>query len=138
VKRLATAVVAVAIAGCGGAGTPTARPVVQAWTDAIRTHDYAAANSLFALPTELLNGVRVHATIPAEIDVFNRSLPCGAVLVDTEPTAFGRTLATFRLVPGPGGACKGTAQVTFRIVKGHIVEWLRKDNPKPLTDLQET
>jgi hypothetical protein len=130
-KRAAVLVVALAIAGCGGTKAPSDQAVVQAWTDAIRSGDYRHANALFALPSLIENGVVVHATLRAEIDVFNRTLPCGAVLLRTEPIAFGRTLATFRLVPGPGGACSGTARVTFLIAKGHIVEWRRESDGSP-------
>jgi hypothetical protein len=49
------------------------------------------------------------ATLRAEIDVFDRSLPCGAVVTRTAPAGGGRIEATFRLVAGPGGPCHGAA-----------------------------
>jgi hypothetical protein len=130
-RARALALTAAVLAGCGSSA-PSDHEVVRAWTDAIRAGDYKRADALFALPVRIQNGVEVKATLPEEVDVFNRTLPCGAVLLRTEPTAFGRTLATFKLIEGPGGACTGTAKVTFRIVKGHIVEWLRETDGPPL------
>lgn len=119
---------ALVLAGCG-AHERTDVEVVKAWSDAVRKGDYKQADALFALPSVIENGARVRATQRAEVTVFNRSLPCGAVLERTEKASGGRLLATFRLVPGPGGPCEGTAQVTFRVEKGHITEWRRESDP---------
>ncbi len=131
------ALVLLALAGCGSSGaskTPKVSgdaAVVDAWSKAVRDHDYKKAADLFALPSTIENGVRVRARHRADVDIFNRSLSCGAILTGTTPTGAGRLLATFRLVRGPGGACKGKAQVRFRIQKGHITEWIRLDSGPP-------
>jgi hypothetical protein len=104
---------------------------VRAWTDAIRAGHYAQANALFALPSTIENGTRIHATLRAEIDVFNRSLPCGAILTHETATGGGRVEATFRLVAGPGGPCRGAAKVRFRILRGRITEWIRESTGPP-------
>ena len=138
-QRLAAGALIVALAGCGGGGAKPdasspkapddAAAVIRDWAAAVRTGDYKRADALFALPAELGNGVRIHATRRAEVSVFNRSLPCGAIVTGTKPIAGGRTVATFKLVRGQGGECSGSAQVTFRIRDGHITEWLRESDP---------
>lgn len=141
------ALIALAVAGCGGstdAEKPEATPqpsadakVVKRWTDAVRTRDYKTAADVFALPSTIENGVKVRATKRAEVDIFNRSLSCGSFLTGTTPAGGGRILATFRLVRGPGGPCKGKAQVRLRIEDGRITEWIRIDSGPP-PDAQQT
>lgn len=133
------ALAAVVLAGCGSSDPsppPTSASasegVVRAWTDAVRERRYARAAELFALPSRIQNGVTVRATRRSHIDIFNRSLSCGAVLKSTAPQDDGRLLATFRLVKGPGGTnCSGLAQVRFRIRGGRITEWSRVDTAPP-------
>ena len=61
---------------------------------------------------------------------FNRTLPCGAKLIGTEPAAHGFLIATFRLTERPGrGECGSgtgeTARTAFRVRGGRITDWLR-------------
>ncbi len=135
----AGALIVAALAGCGSSG-PSDADVVRDWSDAVRERDYAEAADLFALPSVIENGITVRATRRAQVDVFNRSLSCGAILKDTEPANDGRLIATFRLVDGaggPGSRCSGEAHVRVHVVKGHITEWIRQDRDPP-PDSRET
>ena len=140
-RVLAPVLAAAALAGCGGDSSPNPAEdqsaVIRAWADAVRTGDYKEANELFALPAAISNGQpTLKLTTRAQIDVFNRSLPCGAILLDTQKSAGGRLLATFRLTDGANGRSCGNgkgnkARVTFRIRDGHIEEWLRERTGPP-------
>ena len=153
------AVLALAVAACGGGGddgprraatpapsasaTPTATPdevaapdpadvaVVRDWADTLRHGRARAAARYFAVPSVVANGtapLKLESRAAAEF--FNRTLPCGARLLDTEPAARGFFIATFRLTerPGPGrcgSGTGGTARTAFRVRDGRITEWLR-------------
>jgi hypothetical protein len=132
--------------GCGGSDKrPTAAPessqaeqVIRTWTDAVRKADYATANELFARPSTILNGSRKFRLEKIDqIDAFNRSFPCGAVLKSTQEQAGDHTLATFKLVKASDGRdCRGsvgaTARVSFLIdADGHIQEWFRVSTEPP-------
>jgi hypothetical protein len=104
--------------------------VIEAWSDALREGDVETAAGFFALPSVAENGpqlVRIRDRDDARL--FNRSLPCGAVLMAAESQgAF--TTATFELTerPGPGLCGPGAgeeAQTAFVIEAGEIVEWRR-------------
>ena len=61
---------------------------------------------------------------------FNRTLPCGAKVIDAEPAAHGFFIVTFRLTerPGPGSCGAGTgetARTAFRVRDDLITDWLR-------------
>jgi hypothetical protein len=140
---LALGALILVLAGCGGAKTTTPvepaadADVIRAWADAVRDHNYDDANALFALPATIANvGPKVRITERSGIDVFNRSLPCGAKLLDTQVASGGYVRATFELVDGTG-PCEGEADVSFRIVDGHITEWLREGTAPP-ADTTET
>lgn len=112
--------------------------VVRAWADALRRGHVAAAAAYFALPAVVANGSPpLHLSTRATVRSFNRSLPCGARLVATEPTPHGFLVATFRLTERPGaGECgSGTghlARVAIRVRDGHIAYWLRIESmPRP-------
>jgi hypothetical protein len=112
--------------------------VVRAWADALRHGHVAAAAAHFALPAVVANGSPpMRLATRATVRGFNRSLPCGARLVATEPTPHGFFVATFRLTERPGaGECgSGTgrdARVAIRVRGGHITYWLRIENvPRP-------
>ena len=122
--------VLIVLAGCGGAVVPESRPgaaaVARAWTDAVRERDYAAANALFAVPAVVANGTpRMRLDTQAEVNDFNRSLPCGAFVTGAEELERGYVRVRFRLAPGPGCG-DDDAEVTFRVVDGRITEWLRE------------
>jgi hypothetical protein len=112
--------------------------VVRAWADALRHGHVAAAAAYFALPAVVANGSPPsRLATRAAIRGFNGSLPCGALLVATQPTPHGFLVATFRLVERPGaGTCGsgtgGLARVAIRVSGGHISYWLRIDDvPRP-------
>lgn len=105
--------------------------VVRRWADTLRGGDVAGAARLFALPAV----VQIIPTEPAQrlttraqVREFNRSLPCGALVVRTERRgAYAEGL--FRLVERPGATCDGpggTARAAFKVRDGRIVEWRRR------------
>ena len=136
--------IAIALAGCGGGGSdsdgsagaiaghgdPADVRVIDAWVTALRHGDVGAAARYFAIPSVAENGpVLLHIRSPGDARRFNRSLPCGALLVRAE-TAGEFTTATFRLTerPGPGTCGPGTggiAKTSFVIRDGKIVQWRR-------------
>ncbi len=160
---------AFALGACGGGGgdgadraatpTPTATAtsspdeaavpdaadveIVRAWADTLRDGRVRAAARYFALPSVVSNGtgpIRLESRAAAEF--FNRTLPCGAELVDTEPAPHGFFIATFRLTERPGrGRCGSgtgeTARTAFRVRDGRITDWLRvqdvSDGPETLS-----
>ncbi len=156
-RALSLAVVALVVAGCGGGGgdsaakpspTPTKAPersaaapapgvdaadadVVTAWADTLRGGDVEGASALFALPATVSNGTPpIRLKTRAQVRLFNRTLSCGAKVIDTEDAAHGFVVATFRLTerPGPGSCGQGTgatARTAFRIKDGLITDWLR-------------
>jgi hypothetical protein len=165
-SRLALLVgLALVLGGCGGGGgtaggEPDARRpptttapshvdaaearVVRAWSDALRHGHVAAAAAYFALPAVVSNGSPpLRLPTRAAVRGFNRSLPCGARLVATEPTPHGFLVATFRLTERPGtGQCgSGTghlARVAIRIRRKHITYWLRIEGvPRPVRPAPE-
>ena len=104
--------------------------MIEGWAQALKRGDADAAAAYFAIPSVAENGpllVRIRNTGQAK--AFNESLPCGAVVTRAE--SVGRfTTATFRLTERPGpGSCGpgtgGTAQTSFVIRDGKIVEWRR-------------
>lgn len=126
------ALLVLALAGCGGSDPPAAKSpvdVVKAWADAVREGDYEAANALFAVPAKIANGeAPVILDSREKINIFNRSLPCGAIFQKAQAIADDYLRVTFRLTEGSGcgsGAGK-PAEVSFKIVDGLIVEWLRE------------
>lgn len=142
-RRLAVPLAAAALlAGCGSS-TPAHKPqgdagvqVARRWADAERAGRFSVATALFAVPAKVANGGPVmQFDTRAEIDFFNRSLPCGAILKHTRPAGKGRFVATFELTEraGPGSNCGpgvgAAADVAFRVRRGRIVEWLRVPTP---------
>lgn len=153
------AVAIAAIAGCGGSDradlttpgvqrhaapvaptatpTPSAGPapaeqvrVIRRWADLLRHGRVTAASRMFTLPAVVANpGPRFQLGSRAELQFFNRTLPCGGRLVDTELR--GRyVVATFVLTERPGGLGCGSgvghkAQTAFLIKGKRIAEWLR-------------
>ena len=154
-----TVLCALGIASCGGGGdddgggadakpSPTTRPegsaaapdpdvdaddlrVVRAWADTLRRGDVEGAAELFALPALVSNGTRpIRLKTRSDVRFFNRTLPCGAKVIDAESAPHGFVIATFRLTERPGeGACGGgtggTARTAFRVRAGLITDWLR-------------
>ncbi|ADB50414.1 hypothetical protein [Conexibacter woesei] len=115
----------------GGDVDPAAVAVIRDWADTLRRGDVREAARRFALPTAVANGTRpLTLTTRAQVEAFNRSLPCGAVLLETAAGGRGLIVATFRLTerPGPGSCGSGTgrtAQAAFVVEDGLITHWLR-------------
>jgi hypothetical protein len=109
--------------------------VIGNWVDALRAGHVQVAAGYFALPSVVENGTppeRIETR--ADAVAFNRSLPCGAKLVQAKPE--GRFIAaTFRLTERPGGACGSgvgqLARTAFIIRDGKIAQWRRLPNPAP-------
>ena len=104
--------------------------VIREWTDALRGGNVEEAASYFSIPSVAQNGA-ILIRIGSEDDAraFNRSLPCGAILVGAE-SAGEFTTATFELTerPGPGSCGAGIGQeasTAFVIRDGKIAEWRR-------------
>lgn len=105
--------------------------VVRAWADTLRHGRVRAAARYFAVPAVVANGTDpIRLESRAAIEFFNRTLPCGAKLIGTEPARRGFFIATFRLTERPGrGRCGSgageTARTAFRVRGDRITEWLR-------------
>lgn len=148
-STLLLAIAVIALAGCGGgsAGAPTAQAprqsaaspatgpagdaqVIRRWADTLRTGDVAGAARLFALPTVTVvtpGAPALELRTRGQAQAFNRSLPCGAVLLRTEREQ-GMTVGVFRLTERPGATCDGTgavARTAFVIERGRITHWIR-------------
>jgi hypothetical protein len=144
-KSVVVGVALIVVSGCGGGKAANPEPdrsagekVILAWTEAVRDGDYEKAKGLFATPSTIFNGgPKVTLETTDDIDAFNRSLPCGAVLEATQVQANEHLLATFRLVKASGGrTCRGSigakARVSFLIdADGHIKEWFRVSTEPP-------
>jgi hypothetical protein len=115
------------------AATPEAdaEDVIRAWADTLRRGDVAGAAEYFALPSTVSNGTPpLKLRTREEVEFFNRALPCGAVVIETEDAPHGFVIATFRLTERPGrGRCGdgtgGTARTALLVRDGHITDWLR-------------
>jgi len=121
-------------------GTPPApssasdAQVIRLWADTLRHGDVAGAAGMFGLPaiTQIQPGAPfLELRTRAQARAFNRSLPCGAVLLRTERYR-GLTVGVFRLSERPGGSCgSGTgaiARTGFVIDGGRITHWIRLPN----------
>ena len=111
--------------------------VIRGWADALRAGRVNEAAGFFAVPASVLDGANRLRELPnlGAIRAFNRGLPCGAQLVDTERGQGRFVIATFRLTErtGPGarpcGAVGNLAATAFLIDDKHIVQWLRQPDP---------
>lgn len=133
---LAIASLCLGLSACGGGDEQPAggdessaeAEVIERWSQALTDSDIDGAAALFAVPSVAENGILVEIGSEDDARLFNESLPCGAELEGTESEGEFIT-ATFRLTKRPGVAeCPGegnTAQTTFVIEDGLIVEWRR-------------
>ena len=105
--------------------------VIRGWTDALRHGRVDTATDYFSLPAVISNGGPAYRlTKRKQVRFFNRTLPCGAKVIGTEPASHGFFIATFRLTERPGkGVCGSgtgeTARTAFRVREEHITDWLR-------------
>jgi len=167
---LASAAGALALGACGGGGDDEPKPtasaerrsepapspepaettldqadvrIVRAWADTLRRGDVRAAARYFAVPSIVANGtVPLRLKTRAQARFFNRTLPCGAKLIRSEPASGGFFIATFRLTERPGrGKCGTgtgeTARTAFRVRGDRITDWRRVEGmpsgPKSLS-----
>jgi hypothetical protein len=105
--------------------------IVRAWADTLGRGDVRGAADYFALPSVVSNGTApIKLETREQAQFFNRTLPCGAKLIETEPAPHGFFIATFRLTERPGAGECGTgtgetARTAFRVRDEHITDWLR-------------
>jgi hypothetical protein len=133
----------VMVAGCGGQAqrdAPKPKPtasdeqVIRGWSRALNAGDYPKAAGFFARGAVVQQVTEMRLRSRAAAIVFNSGLPCRADVTRVEDE--GRTsLASFRLKRGPGGPCRGSARVRFRIVGRKFAEWRQLiDVPAPPGD----
>lgn len=140
-----TLIAAALVAGCGSdkdsadetpatSAKPSASPaekVIHGWADSLRRGDLAKASTYFAVPSTVSNsGAPLRLQSRAEVEFFNRTLPCGAKVTDTKKIAGGFILTTVELTERPGeGRCGtgtgNTARVAIRVRNGKITDWRR-------------
>ena len=120
-----------------GKPRPAEVRVIRGWADALRTGHVNQAARFFAVPVTVLDGVNPLRQLPtrAAVREFNRGLPCGARLVNTERGENSLVIATFTLTQrtGPGARpCTGVGNLVatkFLIEKHRIKQWLRAPDP---------
>jgi hypothetical protein len=127
--RAAIALVAIAFAaGCGddppegGIHSPDG-VMIRDWLMAVAHYDFSHAAEFFAPGAIIDQGHPFRLPDAAAAREFNAGLPCHAKLIGLEEEDGPKVLATFRLSPGPGGACKGKVQVRYTIRDGKFTEW---------------
>jgi hypothetical protein len=110
---------------------PADERVVRAWADTLRRGNVRRAARYFALPSVVSNGTPpIRLETRAEVRFFNRTLPCGAKVIASEPARNGFFIVTFRLTERPGrGECGSgtgaTARTAVRVRNEHITDWVR-------------
>lgn len=155
-RRAALALVAaLAVAGCGGGSdhkgsasakttttertAPRAAPAspgkapsdaaaIRDWIRSLNAGEYDRAASYFARNALVQQTQTIRLPNHAAAVIFNRGLPCRAD-VTTIKDEGATSLASFKLRRGPGGACKGSARVRFRIKHGKFTEWRQLAEP---------
>ena len=117
--------------------TPTPPPVTRAerrvlrgWPNSVRSGHITEAAAYFSLPTEITDVAAGSAQLRtrAEVEKFNRGLPCGTKLLRAHRGPSSFVVGTFRLSERKGacGASAGhTIAVAFEIIDGHITRWMR-------------
>jgi hypothetical protein len=107
--------------------------VIRAWSETVSRGRVDEAARFFSRPAIVENNSPpIRLETPTALKVFNRSLPCGAKLLEARRA--GRyTVATFKLTERPGGDCRnGTghkAATAFTFRGGKISEWRRTAVP---------
>ncbi len=144
---------ALAVAGCGGGSdkpsastttskqptAPRAAPAspgkapsdaaaIRDWSRSLNAGEYDRAASYFARNAIVQQSRTIRLPNHAAAVLFNRTLPCRADVTTIEDEG-ATSLASFKLRRGPGGACKGSARVRFRIKRGKFTEWRQLAEP---------
>ena len=116
--------------------SPADIAVIKGWTDALRRGHIKEASSYWGLPALVSNGTPLYRLRKrSEVDLWNRSLPCGATFkaaVDTGAYVVATLVLTER--PGAGKCGSGVgneAYTAFRIRRHKIIEWRRVVEPAP-------
>ncbi|MEX2194605.1 MAG: nuclear transport factor 2 family protein [Thermoleophilaceae bacterium] len=104
------------------------REVIDGWVKAVAGRRYERAAAYFAPNAVVEQAGEIRLRTRSDAIAFNRSLPCSAELTDVEDEG-GTSLAAFRLLPGAGGPCEGSARVRFTIRDGLIREWRQLPEP---------
>jgi hypothetical protein len=118
----------------GGPVTSEEKRIIRGWSDELRAGHVAAASRYFTTPSVVSNaGADAMLSSPADVQQFNKTLPCGAKLVKTRRSAAHFVIGTFELTQRPGADCgAGTgqlAEVAFLIQRHHIAQWVRVPDP---------
>jgi hypothetical protein len=125
-SRLATALVAAALAACGG-GPSSAADVVRAWSRALNAGDNDTAADLFASGARVEQAGRVLVLrTHAQAVAWNSSLPCSGKIVALSAEGDERATATFLLFDRRTSRCGapgGRATAVFTVRDGKIVRW---------------
>jgi hypothetical protein len=104
--------------------------VIRDWLRAVKVGDYDHAAEFFARGAIIDQGRPFRLPDAAAAKLFSQTLPCHANLIALEDEG-ATVLATFRLLPGPGGSCEGRVQVRYTIRDGKFKEW-RQLPPSPV------
>ena len=96
--------------------------MIRDWLLAVKHGDYSHAATFFARGAIIDQGRPYRLRDARAARLFSATLPCHADLIALADEG-ARVLATFRLLPGPGGACRGRVQVRYTIVRGRFTEW---------------
>jgi len=136
----------VVLAGCGS--RPQSKPaaeskpapassdaqLIHGWSRALNDGDYPKAASYFARGAIVEQTRKLRLSGRDAAIAFNRGLPCRADVTGVEDEG-ATSLASFELRRGPGGPCKGSAHVRFRIRRGKFTLWRQlPDAPAPPGD----
>jgi hypothetical protein len=102
--------------------------VIRRWLAALREADFERAASYFRVPVRVQSGPRIEDLgTRRQVESWNRSLPCGAVLERLRPGRDGFVVATLQLTDRAGSTCgsgtSGRARTAIRVQGGRISEW---------------
>jgi hypothetical protein len=105
--------------------------MIRDWLMAVKNGDYDHAADFFAPGAIIDQGRPFRLETHAAARLFNAGLPCHADLIALRNEK--RTvLATFRLLPGPGGPCEGRVKVRYTIEDGRFTEWRQFSGDEPV------
>jgi hypothetical protein len=116
---------------------PERERIVRAWANTLRRGNVRGAARYFAVPSLVSNNTPpLKLSTRKQVQNFNRTLPCGAKVVESVRGPKGFVIVTFLLTerPGPGTCGTGVGakvRTAFRIRKHHITDWVRVSDPPP-------